>query len=322
MTKRILVTGANGFVGKAVINRLSRQPNVTPIGSVRTPPVASEHISSPLVVVPSLERDTCWTEALSGVSCVIHCAARVHIMNEHGSMDEKLEKYRQVNVNGTLNLAQQAVKAGVSRFVFVSTIKVNGEFTPPSHPFCANDPPAPCDPYGLSKLEAEIQLRQLAENTGLEVTIVRPPLVYGAGVKANFASLINWVSCGIPLPLGCVHHNRRSLVALDNLADLLTVCIEHPEAANRTFLVSDGEDLSTAELVQRIAHAQGKRARLLPVPVTLLRTCASLLRKRDTAQRLLSNLQVDITSTRELLGWRPPLTVDEGLRLAVQGTLS
>jgi nucleoside-diphosphate-sugar epimerase len=217
-----------------------------------------------------------------------------------------------------LTLARQAAAAGVRRFVFVSSIKVNGEATQPGHPFTAGDAPAPLDPYGISKMEAEQGLRQIAAETGIEVVIIRPPLVYGPGVKANFAAMMRWLRRGVPLPLGAID-NQRSLVALDNLADLIITCITHPAAANQTFLVSDGQDVSTSELLRRMGRAMGRPARLLPVPAGLLELGAALVGRRDMAQRLCGCLQVDIEKTRQLLGWSPPLTLDQGLTKAAQG---
>jgi nucleoside-diphosphate-sugar epimerase len=247
----------------------------------------------------------------------MHIAARVHVMNERAG--DPLAEFRRVNVDGTLNLARQAASAGANRFVFVSSIKVNGESTTETQPFTAADTPAPQDPYGISKMEAEQGLRQIAAETGMEVVIVRPPLVYGPGVKANFASMMRAVQRGLPLPLGSVTHNRRSFVALDNLVDLLITCIDHPAAANQTFLVSDGEDLSTTDLLRRLGQALNKPARLFPVPPSLLQLGANLLGKGDMAQRLLGNLQVDISHTRNTLNWTPPISVDEGLRRAAAG---
>lgn len=221
-------------------------------------------------------------------------------------------------MNGTLNLARQAAQVGVRRFVFVSSIKVNGEATQPGQAFTADDVPSPLDPYGVSKLEAEQGLREIEAQTGMEVVIVRPPLVYGPGVKANFAAMMRWVARGIPLPLGAIH-NARSMVALDNLVDLLVACLKHPAAAEQTFLVSDGEDVSTTELLRRTAQAMGKKALLLPVPASVLELGATVLGKRDVAQRLCGSLQVDIEKTRRLLGWNPPLTLEQGLKKALEG---
>ena len=204
------------------------------------------------------------------------------------------------------------------RFVFVSSIKVNGEATPTGSSFTADDLPAPLDAYGISKMEAEQGLREIASQTGMQVVIVRPPLVYGPGVKANFAAMMRWLQRGVPLPLGAIH-NQRSLVALDNLVDLLVTCLTHPAAANQTFLVSDGEDVSTTELLRRMGQAMGKPARLLPVPASWLQLAATLVGKRAVAQRLCGSLQVDIEKTRQLLGWSPPLTLDQGLKKAAEG---
>ncbi|PHM21769.1 MAG: hypothetical protein CK604_05250 [Curvibacter sp. PD_MW3] len=306
--KRVLITGANGFVGKALCEHL-RAAGWDVVAAVRNPNSESE------IKVESIGRDTPWGHALKHVSCVIHLAARVHVMSE--TVADPLVEFRAINVDGTLNLASQAVQAGVKRFIFLSTVKVLGESTQPSRSFQASDMPNPEDAYGISKWAAEQGLHRLAAQTAMEMVIVRSPLVYGPGVKANFASLVRWLRLGIPLPLGAVTQNRRSLVALDNLVDLLATCIDHPAAANQTFMVSDGEDLSTADLLHRLGQAMGQPARLIAVPSRLLLTGACMLGKRDLAQRLLGNLQVDISKTRELLGWAPPVRVDEGLRRAV-----
>jgi nucleoside-diphosphate-sugar epimerase len=229
---------------------------------------------------------------------------------------DPLTAFCSVNVDGTLKLARQAAAAGVKRFVFISSVKVNGESTLPGRPFTADDIPAPLDPYAVSKMEAEQGLRQIAVETGMAVVIIRSPLVYGPGVKANFASLMRAVQRGWPLPLGAVN-NQRSLVALDNLVDFIVTCTTHPQAANQTFLVSDGQDLSTTELVRGMALAAGVPARLLPVPVWALQAGASLLGKGDAVHRLCGNLQVDISKARSLLGWVPPVSVEEGLRRAM-----
>jgi nucleoside-diphosphate-sugar epimerase len=230
-----------------------------------------------------------------------------------------LSEYRRVNFEGTLQLARQAAHSEVKRFIFVSSIKVNGEETNRRAPFTASGDPMPTDPYGISKYEAEKGLMKLSNETGMEVVIIRPPLIYGHNVKANFALLIRLMNLSLPLPLGAINTNRRSFVALDNLIDLIVTCISHPAAANETFLVSDGEDLSTTDLLRRIAKAMGKSPRLIPIPPSILRAGAALLGKKDMAQRLLGSLQVDIEKTRRLLNWSPPITVDEGLRRAVAG---
>lgn len=240
-------------------------------------------------------------------------------------MDDKtadpLQAFRKVNVQGTLALARQAALAGVRRFIFISSIKVNGEGTVLGKPYTPFDMPAPQDPYGISKMEAEHGLRELAGATGMEVVIIRPVLVYGAGVKANFRSMMSWLNKGVPLPLGAIH-NKRSLVSLDNLVDLIVTCVDHPAAANETFLVSDGEDLSTTEMLRRMGQALGKNARLLPVPAGLLEAGAAMLGKRAVAQRLCGSLQVDIRHTRETLNWNPPVSVDDGFRAAASAFLN
>jgi len=310
----LLVTGASGFVGQAVCRQAAaRGLRVRAVVRDAYPEIDGVAFAK----VPGLDAATDWTSALADCRSVVHAAARVHIMSDTAS--DPLAEFRRVNVQGTLQLARQAAAAGVRRFVFVSSVKVHGESTTPGHPFTAHDTPAPEDPYGISKLEAEQGLRQIAAETGLEVAIVRPPLVYGPGVKANFASLLRWLGRGRPLPLGAVHDNRRSLVALDNLVDLLLACADHPAAAHQTFLVSDGEDLSTTALLQRMGQALNRPVRLLPVPPALLRLGALVLGKSDVAQRLLGSLQVDIGHTRATLGWSPPISVDEGLRRAASG---
>lgn len=313
MSHTVLLTGASGFVGKAVLDELLARGHSV-VAAVRSVPT---DLDSRVAVsrFDALDGSTDWASALAGVVTVVHSAARVHVMND--TETDPLAAFRKVNVEGTLNLAQQAWKAGARRFVFISSIKVNGEGTPKGQPYTADDVPAPADPYGVSKLEAEEGLRALARETGLEVVIVRPVLVYGPGVKANFLAMMRWLDKGVPLPFGAID-NRRSLVALGNLADLVVTCVEHPAAANQTFLVSDGEDLSTTGLLRRMAAALGKPARLLPVPSVLLEVGASLLGKRSLSQRLCGSLQVDIGKTRSLLGWKPPISVDDALGLAAR----
>lgn len=310
----ILVTGGSGFVGSALLKRLLKD-GFEARASARSS-LPAELKGAQYHPIRDITAATDWSAILNGVHAVVHCAARVHVMQDEAT--DPLQAYREVNVNGTLNLARQAAQAGVRRFVFVSSVKVNGEATKPGQPFTADDVPAPLDPYGVSKLEAEQGLRNIEAQTGMEVVIVRPPLVYGPGVKANFASMMRWVVRGIPLPLGAVQ-NVRSMVALDNLLDLLVTCLTHPAAAGQTFFVSDGEDVSTTELLRRTAQAMGKKAFLLPVPAFVLELGASLLGKRAVAQRLCGSLQMDIEKTRRLLGWSPPLTLDQGLKKAVEG---
>jgi nucleoside-diphosphate-sugar epimerase len=305
---KVLVTGVNGFVGREVLKQLNVMSDLQAVGSVRS---AAGLTGTTVIEVGDLNAQTDWSLALAGADAVAHVAARVHVM--HDADADPKAAFRSVNVDGTLNLARQAAVAGVKRFVFVSSVKVNGESTSLGRAFTEADAPNPQDLYGQSKHEAEQGLRQLSAETGMELVITRPPLVYGPGVKANFAALKHAVQCGLPLPLGAVH-NQRSLVALDNLVDFIVTCISHPQAANQTFLVSDGQDLSTTELVRGMARAAGVPARLLPVPVWALQAGASLLGKGDAVLRLCGNLQVDIAKARSLLGWVPPMSVEEGLR--------
>ena len=311
----IAVTGGTGFVGGAVLARLSTVPQFLMIAWVRK--MTDQPLARVRYVQQNiLESDVSLQGSMQYVDVVVHAAARVHVMQE--TTADPLTEFRQVNVQGTLNLARQAAAAGVKRFVFISSIKVNGESTRLGPPFKADDVPAPLDAYGVSKMEAEQGLRELAAKTGMDVVIIRPPLVYGPGVKANFAAMMRWLQRGVPLPLGAIH-NQRSLVALDNLVDLIITCIDHPAAANQTFLVSDGEDLSTTQLLRRMGQAMGQPARLIPVPPALLKAGAALLGKPELAQRLCGSLQLDMSKTRQLLGWNPPISVDEGLRRAAAG---
>jgi len=306
--KKILITGANGFVGKALCQRLISR-NIDFRGATRTPSRGDNRYIS----VGDLDASNDWRVALEGCDAVVHLANRAHIMHEVAS--DPLGEFRRVNVQGTLNLARQAIATGVRRFVFVSSIKVNGEVTH-SIPFRASDRPAPSDAYGITKLEAEEALRSLCSQSTMQLVIVRPPLVYGPGVKANFLRLIQAVDRGIPLPLGAID-NRRSMVAVGNLCDLLIRCVEHPDAAGRTFLVSDGQDLSTAELVRMIASALGKKPRLFAVPTDLLRLAARLTGKQAAADRVLGSLQIDMRDTCQTVDWMPPDTPFETIKQTV-----
>lgn len=307
----ILITGATGFVGRAVCASLSGRWAIR----VSAPRIASlEPTPGVETIAKQLSAGEDWSDALAGVDVLVHCAARVHIMNDQTA--DFLAQIHRVNVEGTLRLAEQAAVAGVRRFVFLSSIKANGEQTEAGQAFSADEAPKPGDPYGISKWQAEERLRDLATRSGMELVVIRPPLVYGPGVKANFETMMRWIWRGIPLPFGAVTNNRRSLVALDNLVDLVKICIDHPAAANQTFLVSDGEDLSTADLLKRLGRAMGRPVRLIAVPAGLLKLGAWLLRRPDLALRLTASLEADIGKTRRVLGWTPPIDVDEGLRRA------
>jgi len=311
----ILVTGAKGFVGSAVVQRLVADGGHQVLAAVRK---KTEKLAQGVqqVLVGDLSSETDYTEALQGVDVVIHAAARVHMMDDAAT--DPLAEFRKVNVEGTLNLARQASQAGVKRLVFISSIKVNGESTNEGQPFTPDDHITTQDPYGLSKWEAEQGLFQIGKETGLQVVVIRPPLIYGVGVKANFQKMMQAVAKGVPLPLGAVQ-NQRSLVALDNLVDFIVLCTEHPKAAGEVFLISDGEDVSTTLLLQRIAKALGRPARLIPAPVGLMGFAAILVGKADMADRLFGSLQVDSSKAYELLGWKPVVTMDQQLGEMLDG---
>lgn len=301
----ILVTGATGFVGTALTADLNaRGLACRPVSRVPR---------DGYVTIPEMTGATDWSQALDGVDTVIHLAARAHITRETEA--NPLAVYRAVNVAATENLASQAASAGVRRFIFCSTIGVNGRSTP-ARPFTEDADPKPEDAYAQSKLEAEQHLWAIGRETGMEIVVIRPPLVYGPGVRANFASLMAVARKGLPLPLASVN-NRRSFVFVGNLTDLIVRCIDHPRAANQVFLVSDGDDLSTADLLSRVARAYGRRSNVFPFPVGLLQLGAAITGKAALAERLLASLQVDIGKARSVLGWSPPYSVDHGLRLAV-----
>lgn len=297
-----LVTGASGFIGKRLTSELASAKRSV-IGVVRTgSDFTSDYHTMSIVNVDAVDETTDWSHCLHNVSSVVHCAAVAH---------SKLGDVWSVNVAGTLNLAKQAANAGVQRFVFLSSIGVNGNAN--IHPFSEIDSPAPTGLYANSKWEAEQGLWSIQRDTGMQVVILRPPLVYGPNAPGNFGSLVRWINKGVPLPLGAIH-NKRSLVALDNLVDLIVTCVEHPAAANQVFLVGDGRDISTTELLQGVGRAMGKPVRLIPVPSGVLMFGASLLGKKEVAQRLLGSLQVDISKARNVLNWEPPLSVEDGLR--------
>ncbi|MGK4359683.1 UDP-glucose 4-epimerase family protein [Ectopseudomonas chengduensis] len=310
----ILLTGATGFVGSVLLSELTKLPDFRIVAAVRS---AVSNTSDDAVVVGNIDGTTDYSSALNGVDVVVHAAARAHIMRDEVS--DPLAEYRKVNVEGTLNLAKQAVAAGVKRFIFISSIGVHGLNS--SRPFNETDTEAPHDAYAVSKYEAEQGLRKLATETGLEVVIIRPPLVYGGAAPGNFRSLINLASKPIPLPFGSVN-NKRSMVYVGNLVSFIIRCIQHPAAANQTFLVSDGEDVSLRNLVTYIRLCLGRSPRLLPVPVGLFKLAGALTGKRGMVDRLVGDLQVDSSKARSLLGWVPPYTVEQGIAATVADFMS
>ena len=305
----ILVTGADGFVGTALVSELKRR-------GLAYRAVARKGREG-YVGIGDINSRTDWRAALDRVDVVVHLASRAHVRND-SSISGNIQF--QASVDGTLNLARQAVQAGVKRFVFISSIKVNGEVTELDRPFAAADTPNPQNPYARFKLAVERGLFDLSKMTGLEVSVIRPPLVYGPGVKANFATMLEWVDRGRPLPLGAIH-NKRSFVFVDNLADLIVVVASHPAAAGEVFLVSDCEDISTTELLRRMAKALGRTSWMMPVPTPVLNLAAAAVGQRAVTSRLTDSLQVDISKTRKLLGWAPRVSVSEGLRLTASAFL-
>lgn len=316
---RLLITGTTGFIGSHLMEQtLRKKYDVTAIARVekiaecQLLDVNIDNNDTLNWHAGELRADYDWLTSLQYIDCIIHCAARVHVMNENN--DDPLAAFRAVNTQGTLRLAQQAAESGVKRFIFISSIKVNGESTEIGSPFTPHDNHIPSDQYGLSKYEAEVGLREIAQKSGMEVVIIRPPLVYGPAVQGNFLSMLKWMNKGLPLPLGGIADNKRSLVSLSNLVDLIITCIEHPNAANQTFLVSDDNDLSTTQLLAYITKALKVSNRLLPIPSSWLKGAAILINKPAIAQRLCGSLQVDISHTKELLNWTPPYSQAACLR--------
>ncbi len=306
----VLITGASGFVGGALVEEFKRLSSFRVRGSGRKPD--SCHLDDYHTV--NLEEKANWEPIVAGVDTVIHCAARVHVMRDFAV--DSLGEFRRANVEGTLVLARQAAAAGVRRFVFLSSIKVNGESTVSRKPFCESDEVSPEDAYGISKWEAELGLRSLADATGMELVIIRPPLVYGPGVKGNFLSLLKLARSGLPLPLGAIH-NHRSMIYLGNLVDLIVRCVVQPAAANQLFLAADGRDLSTTELLCLMRQGMKVPVRLIPVPQTLLQLAGRVVGKSEVFERLCGSLQVDSSKANSVLGWSPPYTVESGLQATV-----
>lgn len=312
--QRVLVTGASGFVGGAVVERLLEQPELYDVMAVARSKGGADSKTFRVIFGLELGEPEGWADALQGVDVVIHCAARAHMMNDT-SLDP-LAEFRRVNVDGALNLAAEASKAGVKRFVFVSTVKVNGESTNRRAPFRETDEPSPEDAYARSKAEGEWKLRDFCEQAGMELVVVRPPLVYGPGVKGNFLSLLKLCNLPVPLPFGSMK-NKRSMVYVGNLADFLVRCVGEPKAPGETFLISDDVTLSLAELLKNLRRAQGRAAWLVPVPVFLFRWLGAVLSKAEAVDRLTGELTIDSSKARNVLGWSAPYSVQQGLKATV-----
>lgn len=311
MNNKVLITGANGFIGSELINTLIQEKLYPLRVVVRKNCQHQFNKEIDVRTIDDISDETDWNNALVNCKTVIHLAARVHIMNDINP--DLANEYNRVNVLGTLNLAKQAAKKGVKRFIFLSTIKVNGEQSPPNTPFTSDMPPAPEDPYAASKSEAERALTDLCKEVDMELVIIRPPLVYGPGVKGNFVSLIRWIQTGYPLPFGEIH-NKRSLVSVYNLVNLIITCIEHPKAANQIFLVSDGEDLTTTDLIRKICFALGNKPKLIPIPSWILIGLSKLFRKSKALERLYGTLQVNIDKTCQTLSWKPIIDIDTSIQ--------
>jgi nucleoside-diphosphate-sugar epimerase len=308
---KILLTGGSGFVGAALAQSIaaSHASLIAPSRARSDSDNKEQHIGRALTI-GEINAATNWARCLKGVEIIVHCAA----ISEVGKNPDvqQLHSLRSVNVDGTVNLARQAASSGVRRFIFLSSIKVNGDSTRLGAPFMYDDSPLPADAYGLSKLEAERGLQNIARDTGMEFVVIRAPLVYGPGVKGNFAMLMKLVEYGVPLPLSNIR-NQRSFIGVDNLVDLVMACISNQKATNQIFLASDDHDLSTPELLRRLAKAAGKPSRLFRLPPKVLICTSRILGKTGIADRLCGSLQVDISKTKHLLGWQPPITVDKGL---------
>lgn len=313
---KFLITGYTGFIGGALVKHLLEREHVSVRALVRECPENNISGRLELMQVNDISTESLCGKYFSGVSVVVHCAARAHVMKDN--LTDPLIAYKNINTHGTLNLARQAARYGVKRFIFLSSIKVNGDLTLPScSPFTEIIDGPPDDPYGLSKYEAELGLLDIAKSSEIEVVIIRPPLVYGPYVKGNFATFLDFAKKNYPLPLKSIRNNKRSLIALENLINFLLFCTDYkktPQAANHIFVISDGEDVSTAELFERITKAYGKKSRLLPFPPTLLRLVAIAFGKQGIADRLLGSLSVDNSKACDLLGWKPVITMDEQLR--------
>jgi nucleoside-diphosphate-sugar epimerase len=307
MKNKILLTGATGFVGGALLKRIN-----DPIILGRSAPAGFIGC----FYERQLSRSSDFSDCFSAVEVVIHCAARVHVMNEESS--DPLHAFREVNVDATLKLAKQAAAAGVKRFIFLSSIKVNGEGTMAGCKYSGSDKPKPEDPYGVSKCEAEAHLKQLSEETGMELVIIRPTLVYGKGVKGNFLNLLKLSSLAIPLPFGSVH-NARSMVYLENLVDLIVTCINHKAASGKIFLAADENDVSLSKLICIIRKSMGRSSLLIPVPIPIFKILGRFTGKMAVVERLIGNLQVDTGFAKKHLNWKPPYSIEQGIKDTVDG---
>lgn len=309
---KLLVTGANGFVGQSLCAAAAARGSSVRGATRRASPLPG---GAENVVVGDIDGFTDWAAALQGVEVVVHLAARVHVMRDTSA--DPLAEFLQANLHATINLAVQAAHAGVKRLVYVSSIKVNGEETGEGRAFTAADSPDPHDPYAVSKWQAELALHEIAAESGLQVVILRPPLIYGPGVKGNFLRLLQALDKGIPLPLASTR-NARSMLYLENMVDALLLCATHPAAAGQTYLVSDGEDIDTPGLLRRLGDALGRAARLLPWSPAVLKLAGRLLGKSDQVERLLGSLQVDSGKIRRELNWTPPYTLQQGLQATAE----
>lgn len=309
----LLLTGSSGFLGQHLLQALTAKGDDFRLLNRKF----VKHVDlNKQVLVDDFKVLNKPDKLFSEVDVVVHCAARVHVMNETTS--DPLTAFRDVNVLGTINLAKYAAKSGVKRFIYISSIKVNGESTTESKPFRFDSERKPLDPYGVSKSEAEVQLLNLGKESGMEIVIIRPPLVYGEGVKANFSALMSLVKKGLPLPFRWINKNKRSLVSVYNLCDLIQICITHPKAANKVFLVSDDNDISTAGMVALMSKVQNKTNLSIPVPLWIYKLAGKLLSKEDVIDRLTGSLQLDIEHTKTTLDWKPPYSVEYGFEMAAK----
>ncbi len=310
---RILITGATGFLGGALMRQLLSEGRCVRVAVRPTQICWPAEVD--VVPISGLEPEADWFKAVKDIRTLVHCAARVHVMRE--TAENPLEEFRRINVRGTINLARQAIASGVERFILISSIGVNGMETN-DRPFCADDAASPYSPYAVTKWELEQELEKLGQESGLEVVVIRPPLIYGYGAPGNFSKLIRAVNLGVPFPFGRLR-NLRSFAAIENVVDLIITCIDHPRAANKTFLVSDGEDISTTDFIRRIAKALGRPVCFLPIPEPWLENVAGLVGKRQQLRKITCSLQVDIEKTIKILSWKPVISVDDALEKSVLG---